>query len=209
MRSATAVTATAVSRPVRAGAEIFRLGQGSDVAGVTGARHLADAQKRFERMVEAFAADLFRYAVWLCRDRQLADDLVQETFLRAWRSFDSLREPERARSWLITTLRRENARLHERRRLEIAEVEPDDLRGHSPDEADVLSLRAALAALDPMYREPLVLQVLYGHSCDEIGVMLGLPRATVITRVYRARQKLRATLEESGPRRLRAVEKGS
>ena len=159
---------------------------------------MADAQQRFERMVKVFAGDLYRYAVWLCRNSSLADDLVQETFLRAWRSFDSLREPERARAWLVTTLRREHARLYERRRHEIADVEPDDLTGPARDEPEILALRTALQRLDPMYAEPLVLQVLYGHSCDEIGEMLGLPRATVITRVYRARQKLRAVLGERG-----------
>lgn len=164
---------------------------------------MASNQKRFERMVEAFTGDLYRYAVWLCRDRQLADDLVQETFLRAWRSFESLREPERARSWLITTLRREHARLYERRRLEYDDIDPDQIQASPHDQADILTLRAALAGLAPMYREPLVLQVLHGYSCDEIGAMLDLPRATVITRVYRARQKLRAVMEtdDMRPRR--------
>ena len=162
---------------------------------------MADAERRFERMVQAFSADLYRYAVWLSRNRQVADDLVQETFLRAWRSFDSLREPERARSWLITTLRREHARLHERRRFEIADVDPDDLQAHARDETEILSLRAALEDLDPMYREPLVLQVLFGMSCDEIGELMGMPRPTVITRIYRARQKLRAVLENEAPAR--------
>ena len=62
-------------------------------------------QAKFTALVNAHAADLYRYAFWLCRDRHLADDLVQETFARAWRAFASLRDPDAAGRWLITTLR--------------------------------------------------------------------------------------------------------
>jgi len=174
--------------------EILVTPRGSDESLTDESRLMADAQRRFEAMVNAFSGDLHRYAVWLCRNRFLAEDLVQETFLRAWRSFDTLRDSTKARSWLITTLRREHARLYERQRPEIAEIDPDDLQAPSHDQTDTLALRAALAELPLMYREPLVMQVLYGFTCDEIGAMLDLPRATVITRVFRARQKMRGIL---------------
>ena len=73
-------------------------------------------QTRFERLVERYATDLYRYAVWLCGSQALAEDLVQEAFMRAWRSLDSLKEDSAAKSWLFTIVRRENARVHERQR---------------------------------------------------------------------------------------------
>jgi RNA polymerase sigma-70 factor (ECF subfamily) len=49
-------------------------------------------QVRYEALVRALHADLYRYAYWLCHEKQVAEDLVQETFLRAWRALDSLKD---------------------------------------------------------------------------------------------------------------------
>ena len=75
----------------------------------------ADRQARFERVARDLGADLLRYALWLCGHEALAKDLVQETFLRAWKALDSLRSEAAAKSWLITILRREYARTFERK----------------------------------------------------------------------------------------------
>ena len=69
-------------------------------------------QIQYEALVRAYSTDLYRYGYWLCHDRHVAEDLVQETFLRAWRSLESLKDETAAKSWLITILRRENARSH-------------------------------------------------------------------------------------------------
>jgi RNA polymerase sigma-70 factor (ECF subfamily) len=66
---------------------------------------------------------MYRYAAWLCRDRTIAEDVVQESLLRAWKSLDSLREDAAAKHWLLTIVRRENARYFERRRLETVDVD--------------------------------------------------------------------------------------
>jgi len=66
----------------------------------------------FEQLVSAYANDLYRYAYWLCKQPTLAEDLVQETFARAWKSIESLKDEKAAKAWLITILRRENARLY-------------------------------------------------------------------------------------------------
>ena len=158
---------------------------------------MKDAQKRFEVMVNALSADLYRYAFWLCRSRDLAEDLVQETFMRAWRSFGNLRDERKAKSWLITTLRREYARQFERYQPDFAEVELDGLSSNSAsteDHAEVVALRRALASLPEKYRDPLALQVIAGYTGEEIGEMLNLPRATVMTRLFRARQTLQRVL---------------
>lgn len=55
-------------------------------------------QRRYEALVDAFYKDIFRYAYWLSRSRQQAEDLTQETFMRAWRAFDSLQSPATAKA---------------------------------------------------------------------------------------------------------------
>jgi len=148
-------------------------------------------------MVDALSSDLYRYACWLCKDKTLAEDLVQETFTRAWRSLDSLRDEKAAKSWLFTTLRRENARQYERIRPDFADVEVEDIADSHQDldtSTEAFVLRRALSKLSEDYREPLVLQVLGGFSCDEIAQQLGVSKAAVMTRLFRARQTLREIL---------------
>lgn len=154
-------------------------------------------QHQFEALVRAHSGDLYRYAYWLCGQDALAQDLVQEAMLRAWRALDDLRDVSVVKAWLITILRREHARLFERRGIEKDDIDAIDL--HDPRMAperdgDVAALRQAIAGLEAKYREPLVLQVLGGFSCAEIAAELGLGEAAVMTQLFRARQKLRAKL---------------
>jgi RNA polymerase sigma-70 factor (ECF subfamily) len=163
---------------------------------------MASKQAQFDALVRATSADLYRFGQWLCRSPALADDLVQETYLRAWRSLDDLRDTAAAKAWLVTILRREHARLFERKTPvtesidERAEPLPDDdgaIRAPEDESEDEL-LRRAMARLDRKYREPLLLQVLCGYTCEEIAAELGLTPQAVMTQLFRARQKLKAVL---------------
>jgi RNA polymerase sigma-70 factor (ECF subfamily) len=156
-------------------------------------------QTRYENLVNAYSPWLYRYAYWLSGEKSAAEDLVQETFLRAWRFLDSLKEESAAKSWLTTILRRENARKFERKQFLYSDVEMDSIATESVDfdpRPEVSALRIALKNLPDKYREPLVLQVLEGYSLAEIAQMFNLPRNTVATRLHRARQKLRSVLQE-------------
>jgi len=148
-----------------------------------------------EQLFESLRPDLLRFAQWLARDRAVAEDIVQESLLRAWRSRDALKEPAAARAWLLTIVRREHARLYERKRLELVSLEEvaesaDAPRPAGPD-GDLLTLRYAIMELPIDYREPLVLQILGGFSTEEIARELGLSATAVLTRLFRARNKLR------------------
>lgn len=162
---------------------------------------VASRQRQFDALVRAHTGDLFRYAYWLCGDEALAQDLAQETFLRAWRSLDALRDTAAAKAWLITILRREHARLYERKQFDttdISELELDDREALTPEQiGEDAIVRAAMQKLDPKYREPLLLQVLGGFSCEEIASELELSSAAVMTQLFRARQKLKALLSGS------------
>lgn len=156
-------------------------------------------QRQFDAMVRAHSQDLYRFAYWLCGEDARAQDLVQETFLRAWRALDSLRDGAAAKPWLFTILRRENARGFERKRLELTELDDnitDDVSSIDPEQSGSdAQVRAAILRLEPKYREPLLMQVLGGFSCEEIAGELQCKPGAVMTQLFRARQKLRAVLD--------------
>lgn len=158
---------------------------------------------RFNSLVELHASYLYRYAYWKCQNRALADDLVQETFLRAWRHLDQLKGPETARSWLTTIVRREFARLFERARVDIdPEASPDNVAAAMDHDTrpEAFALRQGLRELPEKYREPLLLQVLGGFSLVEIADIVGISTSAATTRLFRAREKMRQilTIEEPG-----------
>ncbi|UCE88558.1 MAG: sigma-70 family RNA polymerase sigma factor [Pseudomonadota bacterium] len=162
-------------------------------------------QIQFEALVNAYSKDLYRYAVWLCRSPEVAEDLVQETFMRAWKALDSLQDPGSAKQWLITILRRENLRRFSRVQPEVQSLDEmdveritglDDEFVQHDDHSQNLGMEQALASLSLEYREPLLLQVLGGYSCEEIAQQLDIKPGAVMTRLFRARQKLRKCFED-------------
>jgi RNA polymerase sigma-70 factor (ECF subfamily) len=157
-----------------------------------------ERRRRFDALCTALRPDLFRFAFWLSRDRAIAEDVVQETLLRAWRAMDELRDEKAARQWLLTIARREHARLYERKRLPTVDVdeliEREEPLLAAPDELELQDVRRALFRLDEAYREPLVLQVLMGYSTEEIARHMGLKVGAVLTRLFRARHQLREML---------------
>ncbi|RRJ84046.1 sigma-70 family RNA polymerase sigma factor [Aestuariirhabdus litorea] len=160
-------------------------------------------QMLFNSLVEAYQKPLYRYGYWLCGDRAIAEDLVQETFLRAWRGLASLHNPEAAKPWLITILRRENARRFQRKSLDYSDLPMEtiaDERSGSGFSAEIESLRVGIAGLEPLYREPLLLQMVMGFTQEEIARAMELPSNTVATRLRRARLQLRDLLMDDETR---------
>lgn len=159
-------------------------------------------QRQFDALVHAHAADLYRFAYWLCGHDARAQDLVQETMLRAWRSLDSLHDATAAKAWLLTILRREHARTFERKPLDLTPLDEglgdniaDDNAGADPEQAGSdAQLREAIMRLEPKYRDPLLMRVLGGFSCEEIAKELGVKPGSVMTQLFRARQKLHTLL---------------
>jgi len=154
-----------------------------------------DRRQRFDEYVGVYHQDMYRYAAWLSRDKAIAEDVVQEALLRAWKSLDALREDSSAKQWLLTIVRRENARFFERKRLETVDIDnltasQAALLAEQPDE-ELDDMRQAIFELEDDYREPLVLQVLMGYSTNEIAEQMGLKQGAVLTRLHRARGQLR------------------
>lgn len=152
----------------------------------------------FDQLVRRLSPDLYRFAYWLSRDEALAQDLVQECFLRAWRSLADLRDDKAAKAWLMTIVRREYARLFERKVPpldDIADLVIEDRDTPSAYEMkEIQEMRDAIGRIDNKYREPLLLQLVGGFSCEEIADQLGITASAVMTQLFRARAKLKALL---------------
>jgi RNA polymerase sigma-70 factor (ECF subfamily) len=159
----------------------------------------AERRQRFDKYVGVYHQDMYRYAAWLSRDKSIAEDVVQEALLRAWKSLDALREDTSAKQWLLTIVRRENARYFERKRLETVDIDnltasQAALLAEQPNE-ELDEMRQAIYELHDDYREPRVLQVLMGFSTNEIAEQMGLKQGAVLTRLHRARAKLKEQME--------------
>lgn len=145
-------------------------------------------------MVRSFYQSLYRYAFWSCKNKSIAEDLVQETFARAWKNIHQLKSVESAKPWLFTILNRENARRFSRKQLPMVELTDEWNFEHIADKNDALknmSLHRAILKLSNDYREPLVLQVEAGFSTKEIAAIMNLNANTVSTRLFRARAELK------------------
>ncbi len=157
----------------------------------------------FERLVRAYSAELYRFAYWQCRDRSMAEDLLQETFARAWNNRAQLKDPGAIKPWLYRILRNEHARAYEKKALPI----DDATELHELPISDGVDLerdyavREQLALISPQYREPLLMQALGGFSCAEIAQTLGIGEEAVMQRLTRARLALRRLwLGETAPK---------
>lgn len=153
----------------------------------------------FGTELEASRPALMRFACRLNGDHSTLECLVQATLLRAWRSRAQLRDRGALTSWLLRICRREHARLYERKQLPTVDIDsllPEQVPVvDDGDPVALVEIRRAVLSLDDMYRVPLVMQVLEGRSTADIAAYFGVPRQTVLTRLFRARRLLREKLE--------------
>lgn len=155
----------------------------------------------------------------ICGDRD-ADDLVQDTFLNAFRAIDQLKDPANPRPWLYAIAHRACLRRRRRRAGEPQRLDAFNelLPGNEPTVPDLAALargphgdrlraesrelvERGLAMLPEAFRVPLLLADIAELRLGEIAAILGLQEATVKTRVHRARLKLRSVLAAGLPRR--------
>jgi RNA polymerase sigma-70 factor (ECF subfamily) len=161
-----------------------------------------EAEHRFRSLYAAHAASMLGYAVRRVEAPGDAADVVAETFLVAWRRLDEVPADDEARAWLFGVARRvlANRRRGDLRRTRLSA----QLRQHLAHEVAILpapaggpvdQVQQALDRLDESDRELLRLTAWDGLKPGEVAVVLGLPAATVRTRLHRARRRLRAELE--------------
>ena len=159
----------------------------------------------FEQLVDDHYQPLYRFALSLVRDPDRAADLVQETFCIWAAKGDQLRERDKAKSWLFTTLHREF--LAHRRRAsrytddpEAAEAAVDTTCSDEDADRQMDGQRALelLGQLDEAFRAPLSLFYLQEHSYKEIAAILNIPIGTVMSRISRGKEILRRKMT-AGP----------
>jgi RNA polymerase sigma-70 factor (ECF subfamily) len=158
---------------------------------------------------------LYGYALILTRDQTAAEDLVQETYLRAVRAFGQLTPNSNLKGWLFVIMRNAwlNQLRHNRSGPRFVELDDEELgfvhlNDRISEDPHVVYLRklereqirAAISDLPELYREIIVLRDLEGFSYQEIATMLECPAGTVMSRLGRARAKLRRALASWQPR---------
>jgi RNA polymerase sigma factor (sigma-70 family) len=165
-------------------------------------------RRNFEDVVVPHLDAAFNYARWLTRNDAEAEDVVQDTAVRAFRFFSSVRT-DNARSWLFTIVRRTwYARLAKPGN-RISSTEYDELTDRRSDEVPQMDdllirreqaerVRRAVEQLPVDFREVIVLRELEGLSYQEIATVVNIPIGTVMSRLSRARERLIPVLDAVG-----------
>jgi RNA polymerase sigma-70 factor (ECF subfamily) len=157
------------------------------------------------RLIEEQLPRLRRYARALTGNRALSDDLVQDTLERAWTRLHLWRPGSDMRAWLFTIMHNVFVNGVRARRLETIPLEDEPSaseaagRGTPEDGLLMRDLQVALAQLPAEQREVLLLVALEGLRYEEIAEVLGVPVGTVMSRLSRARERLRTLLAGTGP----------
>lgn len=155
-------------------------------------------------LYEEHGRSLLAYAVRLTADRAAAEDVVQETLLRAWKHADDLRDNVGSvRGWLLTVARNiitDRARARAVRPTEVnQQVDvPAPQRDHADDVVDAMTVLGAMDRLSPDQRAVLVEVYYRGRTVNETAAVLGIAPGTVKSRTYHAVRALRATLGQPG-----------
>lgn len=145
---------------------------------------------------------LRRYARTLTGERSSADDLVQDTLERAWQKLHQWQRGSDMRPWLFAIMH--NLFVDQRRRpeLDTVELEPEALervpQASAVDHLLALDLESSLALLPAEQREVLWLVVAEEMRYDQVAAMLGIPAGTVMSRLSRARERLRVLMDAGG-----------
>ena len=153
--------------------------------------------EQFKQWVKQHNAALYRHAWWMTGSKELAKDLVQDTFFQAWKYRTSLREENKALAWLITILRRlvykesANKTQHSLSPEEmLSESNSDLLLTPNNNTDEIIDLTRQLNSLNSSQREILLLYALHGFTYEEIAEQLEIPQGTVMSRISRARKAM-------------------
>jgi RNA polymerase sigma-70 factor (ECF subfamily) len=158
--------------------------------------------EQFRRLMLPLMDSAYSFARFLCRDASVAEDLVQDAFLRAFRGFRGFRGGD-PRAWLFAIVRSSFATWAQRRddlhpdpeaALEATASEDPSPEATLVQQGDAETLRATIMALPEPFRETLVLREFEELSYREIATVTGVPTGTVMSRLARARQMLLAAL---------------
>lgn len=165
----------------------------------------ADTQYRriFESAIEAHADSIYRVAYRLTGNHEWANDLVQETFLGAWKNIRQLNDQSKLRGWLFGILRNQFSKhLARQRRSPTAMSElPEQTSNVENCSAMRDEIQQAIEKLDHDQKVPILLVSMEGWSVEEAAEFLQVPRGTVLSRLHRGRVRLKQILQSDFPER--------
>jgi len=147
-------------------------------------------------LIRAIWPDAYRIAWSILRDRQAAQDAAQEACARAWTGLRGLRRPERLTVWLYRIVVNESRRIQRAMHHDLASVDVPSREAIVPEER--IAVRAAVDALEPCFRLPIVLRYYYGMRSAEIAQVLGATAVAVRWRLMRAKRRLANALDDRG-----------
>jgi RNA polymerase sigma factor (sigma-70 family) len=162
---------------------------------------------RFETLLLPLMNDAYNLARWLMKNQQDAEDMVQESYLRAFRFFASFHEGTNCRAWFLRIVRNTcytglGARAPKQKQVPL-DSEIDEIEDTSPlpsvrlsQKTTVAAVREAIAALPVDFREVVVLRELEGLSYKEISEVSGVPLGTVMSRLARGRHQLHLLMSD-------------
>ncbi|MBC7005057.1 RNA polymerase sigma factor [Photobacterium sp. BZF1] len=158
------------------------------------------SQHDYNQLVDLYYAKLYRFAYSLTNSQADASDLTQQTFCTWLEKGHQLREPDKVKTWLFTTLYREF--LHVRRKLSVltsdenvVEEVTEEQESQDPLNIDPSKAVAAISGLTEFYRTPLILFYMREHSYQEIADIIGVPIGTVKSRISRGKTMLYKMIE--------------
>jgi RNA polymerase sigma-70 factor (ECF subfamily) len=169
--------------------------------------------KAFERLYRIHVGRVMGLCLRMTRRRDVAEDCVQQTFVRAWRNLAAFEGRSAFGTWLhriavnevLTQARNRGTRIEADDRSSVADIERDETGhalgieasadvGGAGDASDVMDVERVLATLPPGSREVVVLQAVYGYSHEEVADMLGIAVGTCKAQLHRGRRLLRERL---------------
>jgi RNA polymerase sigma-70 factor, ECF subfamily len=148
-----------------------------------------------QRLVREYASVVLGVCMAFTRNLHDSEDMMQETFIKALTKINTLKKPDRARSWLLQ-IARNTCIDHQRRRVHTRPL-PNDLPDPPQQDHDNIErLYRAIARLSETYREPITLYYLKQHNCAAVARALGVSEPAIRRRLVRARLQLHAILSE-------------
>ena len=153
---------------------------------------------------------LLRAAVRLARDVSVAEDLVQEAMLRAWRHFDHFEPGTNCKAWLFRIMLNCWSTRHQQIRQEAIQFFPEQYAEKAADRRvpatrfSAEEIQNSIDLLNEDYRTVLILFAVEGFSCKEIAEILGIPIGTVMSRLSRARAMVKDDLAKREARYMKA-----
>jgi RNA polymerase sigma-70 factor, ECF subfamily len=153
----------------------------------------SEMQSQFEACVESCADSIYRVAFRLTGNDTLARELVQNTYLEAWRNLKSLRDFSKLRSWIFAILRNQFSKLirTERRSIATSDSLGDISDEKKPSDGSVDWVQRAIDCLEEKYKLPLMLVAIDQMPVETAAEVLNIPKGTVLSRLHRGREKLR------------------